>query len=83
MPDAFDSRPPQELRVLCDRFPVRFRATGVRLCGYRLTWIADRREELDRGIERAVLDLTWVGKWSPGKPSSSRTPVRKPARAAR
>jgi hypothetical protein len=59
MPDAFDPRPPQELRVFYDRFSARFRSPGVRLCGFRLRWIAYRSEELDRGIERAVLDLSW------------------------
>jgi hypothetical protein len=57
MSDAFDPRPPQELRAFYDRFSARFRAPGVRLCGFRLRWIAYRSEELDRGIERAVLDL--------------------------
>jgi hypothetical protein len=34
-------------------------APGVRLAGFRLRWTADRSEELDRSIERAVLDLAW------------------------
>ncbi|WP_029002004.1 hypothetical protein [Azohydromonas australica] len=59
MSDAFDPRPPQELRAFYDRFSVRFRSPGVCLCGYRLRWIAFRSQELDRGIERAVLDLAW------------------------
>ncbi len=59
MPDAFDPRPPQELRAFYDRFSARFRAPGVRLCSYQLRWIAFRSEELDWGIERAVLDLAW------------------------
>jgi hypothetical protein len=59
MPDAFDPRPPQELRAFYDRFSARFRAPGVRLSGFGLRWIAYRSEELDRGIERAVLDLAW------------------------
>jgi hypothetical protein len=59
MSDAFDPRPPQELRAFYDRFSARFRAPGVRLCGFRLRWIAYRSEELDRGVERAVLDLAW------------------------
>ena len=59
MSDAFDPRPPQELRAFYDRFSARFRAPGVRLCGFRLRWLAYRSEELDRGVERAVLDLAW------------------------
>jgi hypothetical protein len=59
MPDAFDPRPPQELLAFYDRFSARFRSPGVRLRGYRLRWIAFRSEDLDRGIERAVLDLAW------------------------
>jgi hypothetical protein len=59
MLDAFDPRPPQELRAFYDRFSARFRAPGVHLCGYRLRWIAFRTEDLDRGNERAVLDLAW------------------------
>ena len=59
MPDAFDPRPPPELLAFYDRFSARFRSPGVRLRGYRLRWIAFRSEELDRGIERAVLDLAW------------------------
>jgi hypothetical protein len=59
MPDAFDPRPPQELRAFYDRLSARFRAPGVRLAGFRLRWTAYRSEELDRGIERAVLDLAW------------------------
>lgn len=59
MPDAFDPRPPQELRAFYDRFSARYRAPGVRLCGFRLRWIAYRSKELDQGIERAVLDLAW------------------------
>jgi hypothetical protein len=59
MSDAFDPRPPQQLRAFYDRFAARFRAPGVRLAGYRLRWIAYRTEELDRGVERAVLDLAW------------------------
>ena len=57
MLDAFDPRPPQGLRYFYDRFAAWFRAPGVRLSGYRLSWIAYRSEDLDRGIERAVLDL--------------------------
>ena len=59
MPDAFDPQPPQQLRAFYDRFSVRYHAPGVRLSGFRLRWIAYRSEELDRGIERAVLDLAW------------------------
>jgi hypothetical protein len=59
MPDAFDPRPPQELLAFYDRFSARFRAPGVCLRGYRLRWIAFRSEDLDRGTERAVLDLAW------------------------
>lgn len=59
MPDAFDPRPPHQLRAFYDRFSARYRAPGVRLCGFRLRWTAYRSEELDRGIERAVLDLAW------------------------
>ncbi|WP_029002096.1 hypothetical protein [Azohydromonas australica] len=59
MPDAFDPQPPQQLRTFYDRFSARYRAPGVRLSGFRLRWIAYRSEELDQGIERAVLDLTW------------------------
>ncbi|WP_157118926.1 hypothetical protein [Azohydromonas lata] len=59
MSDAFDPRPPQELRAFYDRFSARFRSPSVHLCGYRLRWLAFRSEELDWGIERAVLDLAW------------------------
>ncbi|NML16964.1 hypothetical protein [Azohydromonas caseinilytica] len=59
MSDAFDPRPPQELLALYNRFSARFRSPGVRLRGYRLRWIAFRSEDLDRDIERAVLDLAW------------------------
>jgi hypothetical protein len=59
MPDAFDPQPPQQLRAFYDLFSARYRAPGVRLCGFRLRWIAYRCEDLDRGIERAVLDLAW------------------------
>lgn len=59
MADAFDPRPPQELRHFYDRFVARFRGPGVRLSGYRLRWIAFRTEDLDRGLERAVLDMAW------------------------
>ncbi|WP_028998639.1 hypothetical protein [Azohydromonas australica] len=59
MPDAFDPQPPQQLRAFYDRFSARYRAPGVRLSGFQLRWIAYRSEELDRAIERAVLDLTW------------------------
>jgi hypothetical protein len=59
MSDAFDPRPPRELRAFYDRFSARFRAPGVHLCGFRLRWIAYCSEELDRGVERAVLDLAW------------------------
>lgn len=47
------------MQAFYGRFSARFRAPGVRLCGYRLRWIAYRCEELDRGMERAVLDLAW------------------------
>jgi hypothetical protein len=59
MPDAFDPRPPQELLAFYARFSARFRSPGVCLRGYRLRWIAFRSEDLDRGTERAVLDLAW------------------------
>jgi hypothetical protein len=59
MSDAFDPRPPQQLRTFYDRFAVRYRAPGVRLSGFRLRWIAYRNKDLDQGIERAVLDLAW------------------------
>ncbi|WP_298233037.1 hypothetical protein [uncultured Azohydromonas sp.] len=59
MPDTFDPRPPQELPAFYDKFAARYCAHGVRLFGFRLRWIAYRSEELDRGIERAVLDLAW------------------------
>jgi hypothetical protein len=59
MPDAFDPQPPQQLRALYDRFSARYHAPGVRLSGFKLRWIAYRSEELDKGIERAVLDLAW------------------------
>jgi hypothetical protein len=59
MSDAFDPRPPKELQAFYDRFSARFRGPSVRLAGFRLRWIAYRSEELDRGIERAVLDLAW------------------------
>ena len=59
VPDAFDPRPPQELRSFYDRFSARLRAPDVRLRGFRLRWSAYRSEELDRGVERAVLDLAW------------------------
>lgn len=59
MSDAFDPRPPQELLAFYNRFSARFRAPGVRLAGFRLRWIAFRSEDLDRGTERAVLDLAW------------------------
>jgi hypothetical protein len=59
MSDAFDPQPPQELRAFYDRFAARFCAPGVHLYGFSLRWIAYRSEELDRGIERAVLDLAW------------------------
>jgi hypothetical protein len=59
MPDAFDPRPPQELRAFYDRFSARFRAPGVCLRGFRLQWTAYRSEDLGQGIERAVLDLAW------------------------
>jgi hypothetical protein len=59
MADAFDAQPPHELRTFYDRFAARFRRPGVHLAGYRLRWIAFRTEDLDRGVERAVLDLAW------------------------
>ena len=59
MDDDFDPRPPQQLRGFYDRFSARYRAPGVRLSGFQLRWIAYRSEDLDRGIERAVLDLAW------------------------
>jgi hypothetical protein len=59
MSDAFDPRPPKELRAFYDRFSARFRGQGVRLAGFRLRWIAYRSEELDRGVDRAVLDVAW------------------------
>jgi hypothetical protein len=57
--NAFDPQLPQELRAFYGRFSAQFRAPGVHLCGFRLRWIAYCSEELDRGIERAVLDLVW------------------------
>lgn len=59
MSEAFDPKPPKELRGFYDRFSARFRSPSVRLRGYRLRWIAFRSEDLERGIERAVLDLAW------------------------
>lgn len=59
MPDVFDPWPPQPLRAFYARFSARYCAPGVCLRGYRLRWIAYRSDELDWGIERAVLDLVW------------------------
>jgi hypothetical protein len=59
MPDAFDPQPPQQLRAFYDRFSARYHAPGVRLSGFKLRWTAYRSEELDKGVERAVLDLAW------------------------
>lgn len=59
MPDAFDPRPPQELRAFYDKVAARHRAAGVCLSGYRLRWTAYRCVELDQGVERAMLDLAW------------------------
>jgi hypothetical protein len=47
------------LRAFYDRFSARYHAPDVRLSGFQLRWIAYRCEDLDRGIERAVLDLAW------------------------
>jgi hypothetical protein len=45
------------LHAFYDRFSARYHAPGVHLSGFRLRWIAFRSEDLDWGIERAVLDL--------------------------
>lgn len=59
MADAFDPQPPQALRLFYGRFAPRFAAPGVCLSGYRLRWMAFRSADLERGVERAVLDLGW------------------------
>lgn len=51
-------RPSPFLLEVHARLASRYMAPHVRLAGFQSRWIAFRRDELEQGIERAVLDTT-------------------------
>ncbi len=64
--DDLPPRPSPFLLEVHARLASRYMAPHVRLAGFQSRWIAFRRDELEQGIERAVLDTT------PGQLTSAR-----------
>jgi hypothetical protein len=54
----FPPRPSPFLLEVYARLASRYMAPHVRLAGFQSRWIAFRRDDLEQGIERAVLDTT-------------------------
>jgi hypothetical protein len=54
----FPPRPSPFLLSVYARLALRYMAPHVRLAGFQSRWIAFRRDDLEQGIERAVLDTT-------------------------
>ena len=60
------------------RLASRYMAPHVRLAGFQSRWIAFRRDELEQGIERAVLDTT-PGQLTPARKAGLMAQARKAA----
>jgi hypothetical protein len=59
----FPPRPSPFLLEVHGRLAARYMAPHVRLADFQSRWIAFRRDDLEQGIERAVLDTT-AGQWT-------------------